>query len=226
MKTCILNFATRTNPTYIKGQKRLARSLKEQGFEGDFITWNAEHQFDCPQHKRIPYAFKPYTLDWARKEGYDTALWLDTSFWAIKPVEPVFKIIDEEGYLIQNDGNRLGNWSHDKCLKKFGITRDEAMQVRMFSAGCTGLNFHNKTAIEFLDLWIEASKDGESFQGPWKNSKSVISKDSRCKGHRHDMTIGTLIANDLSMKYQKAWSIFTYGRNKNFPDVHFICKGM
>ena len=226
MKTCILNFATRTNPTYVKGQKRLARSLKEHGFKGDFIQWNAEHQFSCPQHKRVPYAFKPYGLKWAKDKGYDLALWLDASFWVTKPLDGIFNIIENHGYLMQNDGNRLGNWAHDKCLEKFGITRDEAMQIRMFSAGCTGLNFHNEKATDFLDQWIQCSQDGESFQGPWVNKNKSISKDQRCKGHRHDMSIGTLIAHKLNMKYQPAWSIFTYGYQKEHPNVYMICRGM
>lgn len=226
MKTCILNFATRSNPSYLQGQRRLVRSLKENDFNGDIITWNSEAQFGSPMHKRVPYAFKPYALDWARKEGYDAALWLDASFWAVRPLTAVFKTIVRDGYLMQNDGNRLGNWAHDKCLEKFDVTRDEAMNIRMFSAGCTGLYFDNKTSEDFLDWWLEASGDGESFQGPWVNKNKSISKDPRCKGHRHDMTIGTLIAHKLNMKYQPAWSIFTYGENKNHPNVYMICKGM
>lgn len=225
MKICILNFATRTNKTYMMGQRRLMSSLEKVEFKGDVFTWTSEKQFNCPNHKDIPYAFKPYALKWARENGYDLALWLDASFWAIKNIDPVFNIIEKEGHLMQNDGNRLGNWCHDNALEKYSINRDEAMSIKMFSAGCTGLNFHNDRSNQFLDMWLEAANDGFSFQGPHKYKPHEV-RDKRVVGHRHDMSIGTILAHKLDMKYQKAWSIFTYGRNLDYPDVYFICKGM
>lgn len=225
-KICVLNFATRSSAAYSKGQRRLVKSLKSNQFGGDIITWTSEHQFNSPQHKSIPYAFKPYALDWARKEGYDAALWLDASFYAVRPLEPVFKIIMQEGHLMQRDGNRLGSWTHDKCLEKYGITRDEAMQIPLYTAGCTGLDFSNERSLEYLKRWKEASADGVSFVGDWKNRKGSCSQDKRCQGHRHDMSVGSILAHQLKMPLQHPWSIFTYGPRKQHPDVYMICKGM
>lgn len=224
MKICILNFSSRNNYVYAKGQKRLVKSLKTHQFKGDIIIWDDEIQFGCPRHKHVPYAFKPYALKWARDNKYDLALWLDASFWAIKNIDPIFKIIEDEGNLMQNDGNRLGNWTHDKALAKYDISRDNAMNIRMFSAGCTGLNFHDDRSNQFLDMWLEAANDGFSFHGPHKYKQHEVS-DKRLVGHRHDMSVGTIIAHKLEMKYQSPWSIFTYGVNPNFPDVYMICKG-
>lgn len=225
MKNCILNFATSNNAVYMRGQKRLVASLKQHGFKGDVITWKSESDFGCPPHKKVPYAFKPYALKWAKKKGYNSALWLDASFWARKPVGPVFGIIEEKGYLMQNDGNRVGHWTHDKCLSKYGLTRDEAMKMKMYSAGCTGINFKNDLANQYLDEWMEAAKDGESFQGDWVNKGNRMSSDPRCRGHRHDMSVGSILAHKLGMEYEPAWTIFTYGKNANHPDVYFICRG-
>ena len=225
MKICILNFATKTNKVYMRGQTRLVQSLKKTGFKGDVYSWKSESQFGCPTHREVPYAFKPYALKWARDKGYDCALWLDASFWAIKPLDPIFGIIKDTGHLMQNDGNRLGHWTHDRCLNKYGITRDEAMKIRMYSAGCTGLNFSNEKSNDFLDQWYDAANDGESFQGDWDNKRNKMSKDPRCRGHRHDMSVATILAHKLEMDYQKAWSIFTYGKNSRHPDVYLICRG-
>lgn len=226
MKKCILNFATRANPGYIRGQRRLVRSLKDHKFKGDVITWTSENQFGSPPHRNVPYAFKPFALDWARKSGYDAALWLDASFYAVKPIEPVFDAILSEGHLMQKDGNRIGSWTHDKCLKKYGLTRDKAMKMNLYTAGCTGLNFSNDTSLKYLSMWKEATEDGESFIGAWKNNAQQLSKDSRCVGHRHDMSVGSIIAHQLGMKFQSPWSIFTYGVQKEFPNVYMVCRGM
>ena len=225
MKTCILNFSSKDNKIYMKGQRRLAQSLKSVKYKGDVILWQSESQFGCPPHSKVPYAFKPYALDWARSQGYDLALWLDASFYAIRPIEPVFNTIENEGYLMQNDGNRLGHWAHDKCLNKYDMTRDEAMGIKMYAAGCTGLNFANEKAQTYLKMWLEAATDGESFQGPHKYDTKKVS-DKRLRGHRHDMSVGSVLAHKLDMKYQKAWTVFTYGRQQDNPNVYFIAQGM
>lgn len=223
-KICILNFASRTSPVYIKGQKRLVESLKKYNFSGDIIAWNDESQFNSPRHKRVPYAFKPFALNWAKKAGYDLALWLDASFWAIKPIDFVFDMIKKEGHLFQSDGNLLGNWCHSDALNKYEISRDEAMNMKMFSAGFTGLNFNNDKSNKFLEMWLEAANDGSSFHGPHRYKPHEV-KDSKLVGHRHDMSIGTILAHQLDMKYQPSWSIFTYGKNLDYPNVYFICQG-
>jgi len=225
-KICVLNFATRTNKVYAQGQRRLRKSLKTHGFTGDLLAWNSEGQFDSPKHQHVPYGFKPFALEWARKEGYDAALWLDASFYAVKPIGPVFDIIFKDGHLMQRDGNRIGSWTHDKCLEKYGLTRDEAMGMSLYTAGCTGLDFSNETSLEYLRLWLDAAKDGVSFIGDWKNKGGKMSADKRCAGHRHDMSAGSIIAHQLGMKFQKAWSVFTYGPQKAYPNVYMICKGM
>jgi len=225
LKNCILNFATRTSTVYNRGQKRLVESLKQHGYKGDIITWQKESEFGCPPHGGVPYAFKPYALKWARDKGYNAALWLDASFWAVKPIGPLFGIMEDKGYLMQNDGNRIGHWTHDKCLEKYDLTRDQAMKMKMYSAGCTGINFKSDLANQYLDEWFEAANDGESFKGQWTNKYKTMSSDPRCRGHRHDMSVGSILAHKLGMEYEPAWSIFTYGRDKNFPNVYLICRG-
>ena len=154
------------------------------------------------------------------------ALWLDASFFAIKPIDYLFYIIENKGYLMQNDNNRLGHWTHDRCLEKYDLTRDEAMKIKMYVAGCTGLNFNNSVSSEFLEQWLDAARDGFSFHVQWDNKNKRMSHDERGRGHRHDMSVGSIIANKLGMEYEPQWSIFTNGRNKKYPNVYMICEGM
>ena len=37
------------------------------------------------------------------------------------------------------------------------------------------------------------------FKGAWTNDNNSESADPRCKGHRHDMVCGSIIANQLGM---------------------------
>ena len=48
------------------------------------------------------------------------------------------------------------------------------------------------------------------FKGNWDNSTGSESEDPRCKGHRHDLAIGSIFANYLEMKYQKGDEILEY----------------
>jgi hypothetical protein len=84
------------------------------------------------------------------------------------------------------------------------------------NAGLLGLNFENEIAIEFFNKWHQASKDG-IFIGKWNNNDKTESEDERCKGHRHDMTCGSIIANQLKMKYHSGQNILMYGAPEDEP---------
>lgn len=227
MKKCIINFASKGNKVYEQGQRRLVKSLRDFGFSGDIITWQKESEFGCPPHSQVPYAFKPYAFQWAIKNKYDLILWMDAPMHAVRPFEnDVFCEIEKNGWLLQRDGNRLGHWTHDRCLEKYGITRDEAMDIQMFAAMFMGFNIHNEKSREFLEKWYEASQDGFSFQGRWKNHQRTESKDPRCQGHRHDMSVGTILAHQIGMPQHPAWKYFTYGRRAKHPNVYFTTKGI
>ena len=79
-----------------------------------------------------------------------------------------------------------------------GISRDEANQMPMFSAGFTGLDFANPIAVEFFDKWKQSMLDGQ-FLGEWSN-------------HRHDMTCASIIANKMGLlkDYSSGGNYFAY----------------
>jgi hypothetical protein len=65
----------------------------------------------------------------------------------------------------------------------------------------------------FLDMW-EQSMNAGCFKGAWNNGNLSESEDERCKGHRHDMTCGSIIANKLGMVYQSGNEILQYKEQK------------
>lgn len=197
MTKAIINFAT---GHYIKGQDRLRKSLTDVGFDGDFMGWNHEDQIGSPLHKNNPYAFKVYAFERAIDKGYKKILWVDASIWAVKPLDPIWDCLDERGYVKQYAGHLVGTWANDASLAHFGITRDEAMKMEMHgNGGFFALDFDIPIAKEFFEKWKAAMLAG-MFMGAWTNKHMSESQDSRCQGHRHDMTCGSIIANQLDMK--------------------------
>jgi hypothetical protein len=63
-----------------------------------------------------------------------------------------------------------------------------------------GFDLENEQCIKFLDQWYAQAKDGRSFRGPWKNDVNQCSPDKRVLGHRHDQSVGSVIAWDIGMR--------------------------
>ncbi len=197
LKTAIVSFANNAG-NYKRGMDRLSDSLCGR-FDGDFLGFIGEEGIGAPLHSENPYAFKIYAIERAIEAGYEQIFWADTSCYAIAPVEPVFDKIKKDGYIIQEIGHYVGTWTNDFTLNYFNITRDEAMTMKCYSnGGIFGLDFKNPIAAEFFRQWKEAMLAG-CFKGYWTNDNNTESDDDRCKGHRHDLSCGGIIANKLGM---------------------------
>jgi hypothetical protein len=194
MKTnCIINLST---GRFIRGQQRLIESLND--FDGEVLTWVSESQINSPLHKDNPYAFKIYAFEEALRQGFKRVLWVDASIYAAKPLETLWDSLDK-GYMIQHAGHWTGTWSNDRTLNYFDVTRDEAMKMPMFHGGFIALDFDNIIARDLYDLWAEAMLNG-MFKGEWTNTNKTESQDTRCEGHRHDMTSLSIIANQMNLE--------------------------
>lgn len=208
MRQAVINFAQ--GAWYPRGQERLRKSLINTGFTGTFIGYTDHAAIYSPPHSKVPYAFKTFALMDACRRGYKQVIYVDSSIYAVKPWKPIWDIIDQQGYFIEEAGHWVGTWTKDSVLQKMGITRDEAMKLPMFTAGFTGLNFDRSIGVNFLMEWHKYSKDGESFCGTWGNENGQMSKDLRCKGHRHDMSVASILAHKLGMKMSKGGTYLAY----------------
>lgn len=189
VRRCIVNFAT---AQYQPGQMRLAASVPGE----DILLFNEKDGF--PRHEDNPYAFKIYAIEEAVRQGYEQVLFFDASVYAVKPLQPVWDYLTEKGIFMEEAGHYAGSWCNDRGLEYFGITRDEAMKMPMFSAGYMGLDFRNPISREFFAEWKESMLNG-IFKGSWKD-------------HRHDMAAGSIIANKhgLLPLYSKGGTFFAY----------------
>lgn len=177
----IVNLAT---SIYERGRRRLTESL-QGNFDGTVFTFTTEDEVGAPPHLENPYAFKVYAIEKVKNMGYNQVLWLDASCYAIKNVQPIFDWIDQKGIFMEAAGHWTGSWSNDATLGYFGISRDEAMQMPMFSAGFVGFDFEKDVSREFFQKWKNSMLAG-CFKGEWSN-------------HRHDMTCGSIIACQMGL---------------------------
>jgi len=201
----IVNLST---PKYYRAQNRLKKSLENYG-DINWAFFKSEHEVGAPLHADNPYAFKVYALELMCNMRSDTVLWLDSSCYAVADPAPIFNIIETKGYFMEEAGHVAGKWANDNCLSYFNLTRDEAMEIPMYSAGFTGLNFNSYIGNEFFKHWKQAMIDG-AFKGAWTNKNNSESQDPRCEGHRHDMVCASIIAHKLGMTFEKGGSYFQY----------------
>lgn len=188
----IVNYST---PEYIKGQNRLWATISHHS-KIPVVTYQDLQEIGSPEHSQNPYAFKLYAIEHAQKLGFKKILWLDASVYAVKDCTPVFDWLDEKGIFMEDSGHQVGNWCNEFTLNYFGITKDEALKMRMFAAGYVGFDFTNKISIEFFARWKQSMLDG-CFKGSWAD-------------HRHDMTAGSIIANQMGLSYSFHGQFFSY----------------
>lgn len=201
----VVNFS---NNSYTRGQKRLKQTLNDSW---PIYFYNEYDQIGSPDHFDNPYAFKLYAIEKARESGATSILYLDASVYPVKDITTLFEMIEKDGYLMQEAGHFVGRWSNDRCLEYFGITREEANKMLMYgNAGLLGLDFTSEIAKDFFNKWMEACKDG-IFKGSWID-------------HRHDMTVGSIIANNLNMKYHSGDEILAYASPEEEVSEKIILK--
>lgn len=211
-KHCIINFAK--GHWYPRGQARLIQSLKDTSYSGDLYAWNDERNLSVPPHEMMPYAFKIGAFNHVADLGHRIILWCDAAVFAIKDLTPIFDHIEKHGHLFFQSGFNCAQWTSDTCLEKAVVTRDQAEKMPMYMACCMGLNLDHPRSMEFLRQLTQQGLDGVSLPGSWRNENHEVSQDPRCQGHRHDQSIGSLVAAKLGMEVIVAHhSYFAYYMN-------------
>jgi hypothetical protein len=208
---CVVNVAT---TPYWNGQQRQAIGMECQVC--DVMYWKNEPP-GTPLHYENPYAFKIYAIEEARAKGYEQVLWLDASVYPVKDITPVWDWLTEKGIFMEEAGHYVGQWCNQQTLDYFRETREQAMKMPMFSAGFVGFDFRRQVSVEFFEKWKAAMLAG-MFKGDWTE-------------HRHDMTVGSIIANQMGLvsKYSPGGNFFAYigeGYGPPGPNVCFHLKGM
>lgn len=207
-KRAIVNLIN--NNGYLSGQERLKQAVR-QFTDIPLYTFINESEVLSPPHKDNPYAFKIYAISKIREMGYDQILWLDASVYPVKDITPVFDWLTEKGIFLEEAGHLAGTWSPQYVLDYFGITKEQAMEMPMFSAGFCGFDFTNPISVEFFAEWKESMLNG-MFKGSWDIT-------------RHDMVAGNIIANKRGLLplYSPGGQFFAYVGPGYGPPKETVC---
>lgn len=188
-KRCIVNLSTER---YWPGQQRLVESLRNNT-DATILTFRHENEVGAKPHSENNYSFKPLAMLKAFEAGYTSILWLDASMNVIKPLDPIFELIESDGYFFQDSGWMNERWTNYKAFNYFG-TKDG----RMLSSGVLGVNFYHELGKDFFTRWHMSMTAG-IFNGSWEDS-------------RHDQSAASLIAHLMGLKLQDGNTFMVYGK--------------
>lgn len=208
MKQTLVNYSS-IDSWYPKGQKRLDETMTKFGFIGEKYLFSNNAQFGSPSHKENPYGFKIHSIQYALDRGAEIVWWMDSSIFPVKDINPVLEIVKKQGYFFEECGFYASQWTNDKTLDYFGISRDEAEKVKLFSAGFMILDFTKEITREFFARFKNSYEAG-MFKGEWTNVNKSESQDSRCMGHRHDLSCASIIAHQLNMSLETCGTYLSY----------------
>lgn len=173
----------------------------------------------CPD---IPYAFKPYAIMQARERGYDTILWCDSSVAPIRSLDPLWTLIEQQGYWFSDNWNwNCGQWTSDEALTLLGITREEAFTIPHLCATAFGLDFKHRFGREFFSQWLKLLP---AFKGPWTNENGEASSDKRVLGHRHDQTALSVIVHRMGLNVSKQPQYLSDSHGETEETILKVCR--
>lgn len=207
---------------YPKGIARLDRSLTAVGFTGE-RRLSTRWPEGCPAHQTIPYGFKPWAAQNAAAAGIDVLIWLDASIVVAQPLEPLVKRIQDVGALFVLDGALVGAWTNDRTLEHFGVSRDDAMSWQVVMGGCFGLDLRQSAIKAFVAAWWQAAVDGW-FAGRWTNDARTESQDPRCRGHRHDQSVASILVRQMELP-GASHGLVHYAESRSAADAPFVVMG-
>lgn len=201
---------------YARFADRLAQSVAKFGGPVTLQIWRESWPPGSPAHNDHHYAFKWFAMNDAVQRGHRYIMWLDAGSVAIAPMEPLWKRVETDGYVLLRGADCLAHWIGDHALKHFGVTRDKAAELKLMGGCLVGLDMQHPTARRFFEWWGELAKttrlfqcsvtaqarvDGvlRSVQATDSGGQNIISTDESVKGHRSDEACFSLMMDSLGM---------------------------
>jgi len=207
---------------YHKGQKRLLKSLKNN-FDGDIITWCEEFPNDN-YNKENAYNCKAAAFEEVLNKGYKNILWLDSSVWAVNNVQPIFDIIERDGYYFIDNGYNCAQTCSDACLNYYKISRDLAETYKEVASGIFGVSLQSEIGWKFIERLIKGCKDGASNGSRLHDNQS---EDERFLFHRQDQSVASIVLAKMGLKPNDTWgNLCEYDSNNLKGKTILTLKGM
>lgn len=185
---------------YEQGQKRLCDSaVNTECFEKTNIGLIAHEIIDGDIYmskndyfdSSCPYTVKAAILKQTINDGFDKILWVDCSVWLHQNPQPIFDIIEKEGYFIMDSGYNCAQTISDNALQLANITRDEAELIPEAWSCIFGVNLNHPKGLKIAEDFLHLCEIGV-FKGSREHDNQ--SKDPRFKFHRQDQSALSIAA--------------------------------
>jgi len=151
------------------------------------------------------YCAKPFAMMAARNSGADIAIWIDCAFYPIRSIHPLVDHIAQTGYYLCDNGYKVGEWCSDRAMERMGQTREKLLEMREASSYCVGLNFADGRCVELLHRWCGFAGDRLTVPAPHtqfgEQGRNIghVSHYPGVRGHRHEQTVLSVLANQMGM---------------------------
>ena len=214
----IVNVAT---GSYVKGQERLTEWCAAH--QEDYVHFRNALPAYSPSHAEIPYAFKAHALANAAEQGYRTLLWCDACIIPVRPLKPLWERIERDGYWI---GSQAGpepdrgysnyEWTADSAYPglfpgvKLEIARALNRKIPHVVATCFGLSLAHPAGTQILHEYCRMAQQALAFCGPWTNKREAPCGPPDVRGHRHDQTALSVIADRMACTLTRWPDVFAY----------------
>jgi len=168
--------------------KTLKRIKKVQVVEYPTNASELHSKFFQPKQ----FIFKPFCIKNAEKFG-NLILWLDAGIMALRPIDEIFKFIEEDDIFLVGDIHLTKRYTHSECIKIMNATEDELSKT-VLSAGILGYKANGKYQSFINEAYnyslVEGCVDGDQ------------------EDHRHDQSVYSILAARYNIKKH---DIDTYG---------------
>ena len=233
-KRCIISWATRGREDYPQGLKKLIPSLLKTNtmeplgfiifcpdfeadeFEGVKINRKIPDNFPIPSHQAVPYGFKPWLFRLAFNGGFDQVLWCDSTIVCHKPLDPIWKIMEERGiFAADNPGCPMRVWTADDAMRKMGcpFEKPEDAMFNEIMACALGIDIRHPKSREAFSEWWDLCNDGVTFAG------REGSKRPEFRGHRHDQSAMSWLVEKYGIEREAYGRLLYHGTDmQKFPD--------
>lgn len=241
-KVMILNVAI--GGWYPRGLARMIQQFREVSPGYDITSWvncyppgtPTEAEYPQDGYNYRPYIAKPFAMAYALDQGADIAILLDAAFYPVRDIFPLVEHTAQVGYYLCRNGNMMGEWSSDECLRIMGLSRSQAMAIEEVSSYCVGLNFaHHEVAFDCQTLAQRWALYWRAIPGPHTNechatergrNRGFCSKYPKVKGHRHDQSTLSILAHQCGMDKLIARPQFTAYLGQETEETVLVNHGM
>lgn len=244
-KKCIVSFASHARENYNQFLLGLIRSCHNAGWRrngGEYYIRSFDGYIDeylgvpiingsypitekfglCYPHDSVPWGFKPHLILEAAEKGYEQIIWCDSKIRMLQYPEPLLELAKKRGVVVfDNLGHPLKYWISDLAQQRLFISDKDLEDMKQIMGCMIIFDLSNSVGVKVLNRWLEASRDGVSFQ-------NYGSRREGFKGSRNDQACLSGILNIMGVPIEPYGGLCypPFDTTKEFGEPYFVNSGI